>query len=96
MIEWLNQNKEWFFSGIGIFLIGSIISFASIILTLIFKSRQERKKRKKLSVSYSTSSFEIPISDNTNISSEHVKVSYHGKEYENLYLYNIKLTQTAS
>ncbi|BAU28988.1 hypothetical protein DFP93_103164 [Aneurinibacillus soli] len=26
MIEWLLNNKEWFFSGIGVFAIGIIIS----------------------------------------------------------------------
>lgn len=92
MIEWLEHNKEWFFSGLGIFIISSVISFASIILTLWWKSHLEKKKIKKLSILTNIRKFSIPTLDNTNnISSEHIKVSYKGSEYENLCMYNIEL-----
>jgi hypothetical protein len=92
MIEWLEQNKEWFLSGAGILIISSIISFASIILTLWWKSHLEKKKIKKLSILNNIRKFSIPTLDNANdISSEHIKVSYKGNEYENLCMYNIEL-----
>jgi len=92
MIEWLEQNKEWFLSGAGILIISSTISFVSIILTLWWKSHLEKKKIKKLSILHNMTNFSIPSLDKTNeISSEHIKVSYKGNEYENLCMYNIQL-----
>nr|WP_321521522.1 hypothetical protein [uncultured Macellibacteroides sp.] len=41
MIEWINNNKEWFFSGLGIFLltiVGGIIKF------MFFKNRKHSKR----------------------------------------------------
>jgi len=31
MFDWLSNNKEWIFSGLGIFLIASIIQIVSLI-----------------------------------------------------------------
>lgn len=38
MIEWINNNKEWVFSGAGIFVLAAIIKF--------FKNRKKQKKEK--------------------------------------------------
>ena len=92
MIEWIELNKEWVFSGAGILIISSIISFISVLLTLWWKSYLEKKKIKKLSVLHNITKFSIPFLENTkNIQSEHIKVSYKGNEYENLSLYNIQI-----
>ena len=47
-MKWLIENKEWIFSGVGVFVFGLIISF--------FRSRKERKptKMKIKSGSHST------------------------------------------
>ncbi len=90
-MEWLEQNKDWFLSGAGIFIVSSIVSFLSVVLTLWWKSRIERKKKKKLKVVSALSRFSIPSSENnTTIPREHIKISYKGKEYENLCVYSAK------
>jgi|CEGF01.1.fsa_nt_gi hypothetical protein len=93
MMEWLQQNKEWFLSGAGIFVVSSVVSFSSVILTLWWKSRTERKKTKKLKIASGGTKFSIPSSVGKNgISQENIKVSYKGKEYENLYVYTAQVT----
>lgn len=82
---WLEENKEWFLSGAGIFLITSIASFSSILLTLWFKSRSEKKRLKKLLILSSTTKLSAPIPDQFHEASfEDMKISYKGREYENL------------
>jgi len=91
-MEWLEKNKEWFLSGAGIFIISSIVSFASVILTLWWKSRIENKKNKKLCISISTTKFSVPSSDDTKcISPDHIKVTYKGNEYGNLCVYTVQI-----
>ncbi|MDU9047279.1 MAG: hypothetical protein Q3M30_00400 [Candidatus Electrothrix sp. Rat3] len=92
-MEWINQNKEWFLSGAGLFVISSIVSFTSVLLTLWFKSRAENKKVKKLKVASGGTKFSIPSSNEHNgISQEHIKISYKGKEYEDLCIYTVQIT----
>lgn len=85
MLIWIEENKEWFLSGAGIFLISSIVSFTSILLTLWFKSRSEKKRLKKLLILSSTTKISAPIPNQFHdVSFEDMKISYKGQEYENL------------
>lgn len=94
-MEWIEQNKDWFLSGAGIFIVSSIVSFLSVVLTLWWKARTERKNKKKLKVVSGLSRFSVPASDNNaTISSEHIKISYKGNEYDNLCVYTAKIQNT--
>ena len=87
---WIEQNKEWFLSGAGIFLLSSIVSFASVLIALRWQSRAEKKKEKRLRISTTLNKFSAPTSNlGKEISPEHVKVSYKGTEYNNLCLYSV-------
>lgn len=91
-MEWLEQNKEWFLSGAGIFLISSIVSFASVLLTLWWKSKSEKKKIKQLKVSSGITRFSVPSTNkNDTIATEHIKISYKSNEYENLCVYTAQI-----
>lgn len=93
-MQWIEHNKEWFLSGAGLFLVSSVVSFASVILTLWWKSRAERRRKKKLRVSVNLTRFSVPsLNFEKNISQEHVKVSYKGTEYENLCIYSAIVSQ---
>lgn len=92
-MQWLEQNKEWFLSGAGIFIAASIVSFASVLFTLWLKSRSEQKKTKKLRINSGITKFSAPsANDNNDISPEDIKVSYKGIEYENLCFYSAQIT----
>lgn len=39
MLEWILQNKEWIFSGVGLFVISTIV-------TLIFKTSNKKQIQK--------------------------------------------------
>lgn len=94
-MEWIEQNKEWFLSGAGIFMVSSIVSFLSVVMTLWWKARTERKNKKKLKVVSGLSRFSVPASDNSaKISPEHIKISYKGNEYDNLCIYSAKIQNT--
>ena len=56
IINWLNSNKEWIFSGIGVGII-------SIIITLFFKRSQSKKQIQKSG----NNSVNIQVGDNLNI-----------------------------
>lgn len=91
-MEWLEQNKDWFLSGAGIFIVSSIVSFASVLLTLWWKSRSEKKKLKRLKVSSGVSRLTISSPNESDaISDDHVKVSYKGNEFENLCVYTVQV-----
>lgn len=91
-MEWITENREWFFSGAGIFAASAIVSLASVFITLWLKSRSERKRRKKLRISQMLNRFTVPTSQKSaNVSPEHFKVSYKGKEYENLAVYYVSI-----
>lgn len=91
-MTWLEENKEWFLSGAGIFLISSIVSFASIILTLWFKSRSEKKKLKKLLILSNTTKFSAPaLTQFQDISVDNMSISYKGQEYKDLSLFSIQI-----
>ena len=89
------QNKDWFLSGAGIFIVSSIVSFLSVLLTLWWQSRIERKKKKKLNIATKLTRFSVPSSDAANnLSAEHLKISYKGIEYENLCIYSAIIKNT--
>ena len=50
MIEWISNNKEWFFSGIGVFFIASMLRY-------FFKRKSDIKIK--------TSEFELSIPTDT-------------------------------
>ncbi|CAK8721821.1 Ig-like domain-containing protein [Candidatus Electrothrix laxa] len=95
MEDWINQNKDWFLSGAGIFIISTICSFLSILATLWLKSRRERRKRRRLEFSEEKIKFVIPQT-NGKIDKKSLSVSYKGKEYKNLCYYSISVTNTGN
>jgi hypothetical protein len=42
MIEWINSNKEWVFSGTGVFLLTIV---AGVIKAIFFKKRNVQSER---------------------------------------------------
>lgn len=90
MGTWIFQNKEWFLSGVGIFIITAIFSFFSVLATLLFKNRSERKKRKHLQLAEKLVKFELPRAEGK-IDNKSLSVSYKGKEYKHLCHYTLLL-----
>ncbi|WP_200284593.1 hypothetical protein [Rhabdochromatium marinum] len=96
-MEWLTENRDWFFSGAGIFIASSVASLLSVFVTLWWKSRSERKRRKKLRISQMLNKFSSPTSEKSaNVEPEHFKVSYKGTEYENLTVYYLSVMNVGS
>lgn len=92
-MNWINQNRDWFLSGAGIFIISSLVSFASVVATLIIKSRTEGKRQKKLCIATNVTKFAIPSpQDNSAIKSDKFTVSYQGAQYKNLCLFKTQVT----
>lgn len=83
-MEWINTNKDWFFSGAGIFIINSIVGIISIIGTVVVKSYVEKKKNKKLNINFELKKISLPETDEINQLSQNLNVSYNNKEYKNL------------
>lgn len=94
-MEWINQNKEWFLSGAGIFMISSLVSFVSVILTLWMRAKAEGNQQKKLCISRSVTKFSIPAPDGAaGISNDGFMVSYKGNQFRNLCLFSVQITNT--
>ena len=45
-MEWLTNNKEWFFSGVGVFILGLIITFFS----WLFRKKQKSENNTNVSM----------------------------------------------
>lgn len=88
MANWIIQNKEWFLSGAGIFIITGIFSFLSVVMTLWLKGRTERKKKRRLQLSEKLVKFGIPHAEKS-IDNGQLLVSYKGKEYKHLCHYSV-------
>ncbi|SKC32551.1 hypothetical protein CZ809_02067 [Photobacterium piscicola] len=91
MQEWLLSNREWVFSGAGIFAITVIFSILSAMITLYLKRRYQSKLRKKLQVVTNIVQFDLSA-DESGIDNESLLVSYKSKEYRNLCYYSVKVT----
>lgn len=61
VVTWLNENKEWLFSGIGI-TVGTLI-FAGI-RKVFCKKKKEKKQTKIKQVNYGTKGMQIGIQNN--------------------------------
>jgi len=85
MLEWVDQNKEWIFSGIGIGVVSGFVGFFSVVLTLWAQRRAAKRNRKRLLIARDATHFRIPKFDyESEIENSALKVSYKGKEYDNL------------
>ena len=62
IINWLNSNKEWIFSGIGVAII-------SVVVTLFFKRSHSKKQIQKSG----NNSINIQVGDNLNIHTKETK-----------------------
>ncbi len=47
MLDWILLNKQWVFSGIGIFIISSIISLIGVLIIIIFKRKHSKSIKQK-------------------------------------------------
>lgn len=91
MLEILKTNSEWVLSGIGVWMLGSIVSFISVVITLLWKSRQEKRKSKQLKISQALTIFSIPNA-HKKIDNEYLSVSYKDVVYRNLCMYTVDVT----
>ena len=83
-MTWLNENKEWFFSGTGIFIVSSIFSIISIVFTIILKEWVEKKKKKKLNLKLNLEKIFLHNLDKDELFSNNLHVLYENQEYANL------------
>lgn len=96
-MDWIEQNKQWFLSGAGIFLISSIVSFCSVLLTLWWKAKIEKSKKKKLKISSAATKFQTQTTkDIKGIGHDKLKISYMGREFENLCCFSVKFENIGS
>jgi hypothetical protein len=93
--DWIILNKEWFLSGAGIFIVGGIFSFLTVLVTLWFKGRSERKKRKLLQLAEKLVKFELPRTEGE-IDNGSLSVSYKGSEYKHLCHYTLSLENSGN
>jgi hypothetical protein len=87
MFYWIEQNREWILSGVGVFVISSMIGFVSSLLTLYFKFRSDKKKRKFLSIKTKLNEYKIQNRSD----SEKLKIFYQEKTYDNLCQYIVEI-----
>lgn len=87
MFYWIEQNKDWFLSGAGIFVVSSLIGLISSLLTLYLKIRIDKKKRKLLSVKTKLNEYQIK----TTSDGEKLKVFYKERTYDNLCQYIVEI-----
>jgi hypothetical protein len=90
MYEWIDKNKDWVFSGFGIFVITSVVSVVSVVATAWIRRRAEKRKRKRLETTTFFNPFVLP-KNYKGISNADLKVSYKGASYDNLCLYCVDL-----
>ncbi|HCG8095794.1 hypothetical protein WOB65_22925 [Vibrio parahaemolyticus] len=95
MQNWILQNKDWLFSGAGIFVVTTVFSIISIIVTLVLKSRTDKKARKKLQILEDLVKFELPNADEQ-FDSKALSVSYKNESYKHLCHYSVSLKNTGS
>ena len=92
MLEWIEENKEWIFSGAGIAAVSAVVAIVSAVLTYWFRLRLEKRRRKQATLQNSLKSYRIgDDSDDKNL-----EVSYQGKSYSNLCQYQTEFTNTGS
>ncbi|MEZ8283120.1 hypothetical protein AB6C51_23120 [Vibrio splendidus] len=82
------SNKEWLFSGIGIFVVTAISGTFSVLGTLWIKNRNQNKQRKKLHITSKLVKFDLP-SNNNGIDNSNLSVSYKSHQYKHLNYYSI-------
>lgn len=93
MINLIEQNKEWIFSGVGISVISSFFSAITFVFTWLIKNRIEKKKRKRLQIESITNKLEIPnIEKHQN--NDLLNIAYKQKTYKNLCYYSVNLNNT--
>lgn len=85
MLNWIEINREWFLSGVGVFAVSIFLAVVSSLLTLYIKFRSERKSRREISIQTKLNVYEIEKS----LNHEHLAVSYKGVTYKNLCQYII-------
>lgn len=86
MFEWISANRDWVFSGVGVFVVTSLTSLISVSATIWIKNRSENRKRKRLEATTFFHPYALPR-NYKGISNADLKVSYKGAPYENLCLY---------
>ena len=87
MLEWIELNKEWFLSGVGVFAVTAIIAVFSSLLTLYLKLRSDKKKKKIISIQTKINKYKIETASND----DDLAVSYKGKAYKNLCQYLVSV-----
>ena len=61
IINWFSENKEWFFSGIGVTVVTLILA---AIKKVFCKKKQEKNQTRIEQVNYGTKSTQIGIQNN--------------------------------
>ena len=87
MLEWIELNKEWFLSGVGIFVVTTVIAVFSSLLTLYIKLRSDIKKRKIISIQTKINKYKIE----TTSKDDDLAVSYKGHIYNDLCQYLVSI-----
>ena len=87
MTDWLNINKDWVFSGVGIFIVASSAALLSSIVTWLLQRRAEGKKQMRVAVDSRLKKYSVE----NRIKNEQLLVSYGGTTYENLCEYHIQV-----
>jgi hypothetical protein len=93
--DWIVQNKQWLFSGAGILVITTVFSIISIIVTLVIKSRADKKSRKKLQLIEDIVKFELPNAEEQ-FDSNALSVSYKDESYKHLCHYSVSVKNIGS
>ncbi len=97
MLQWIEQNRQWFLSGLGIFIAASVISFISVVLTLMARRRAERRTRRYADVLTSLTQYELPnAEDNAHLEDQSISVSYKGTSYDNLCYFSATIRNVGS
>lgn len=87
MSNWLEQNKEWIFSGVGITIILTTVSIFSSLIGYCVKALTDRKTRQILSIKTDKTIYKI-VSRNPQAD---MKVTYKDKLYNNLCEYSVTI-----
>lgn len=87
MVEWIEQNKDWVFSGAGVAVITSCVAVLSAIITYLARSFAERKQRKRLGLQHELKQYRVEAAGKD----DPLQVSYKGKSYPHLCQFTVSL-----
>lgn len=87
MWEWIEQNKEWLLSGVGVTIVLSVVSIVYSYITYKRNYNERKRLEKKLNIDISLKQYQIRARGKTS----DLTVNYEGNSYKHLCEYSVSI-----